>query len=172
MEGRAVVIEDGDAVEAPRLAEQLEGFRTGLRGQQDDPGDIVAATTQQHVEEEVRSVRIARRSHHNRNRLRRVLSGASGPAATRQDDVDVETAEFWGRLGQDIGLPVRITVLEEGVRAGCPASLGESMLEDVARHSAGPGEPVGTEDADPRSFSRQLRVRSSWSEQCGQSDEE
>src|SRR5262249_57742474 len=114
---------------------------------------------------------VAGGSNEDRKGRRRVLSGASGLAATRQDDVDVETAEFCSRPGQDIVLSIRITVLEDYVRAGCPASLGESMLEDVARHSARASEPVGTEDADPRSFSRQLRVRSSRAEPCGHRDE-
>src|SRR5262249_56536406 len=109
----------------------------------------------------------AGRSNHDRNRLRRLLSGASGPAATRHDEVDVETGESRGGLGQGIALLVRVAVLEDDGRARRPAAIPEGMLEDVARHPARASEAMRAQDANPRSFARPLRVGGSWSEQRG-----
>src|SRR2546422_10867519 len=116
MGGAPAVPENRDTVE-PRasLAEQLEGCRGSIRLQQDHPGDVLAATVDEHVEEEVRTIRVRGGSNDDWDCAGGLLSGASGPAAARDDDVDPATDQHCRRLCQRSAFLLRLPVVENHI---------------------------------------------------------
>ena len=116
MGGAAPVPQNGDAVE-PRasLAEQFKGCGGSVRRQQDQPRDVVAATADEHVEEEVRTIRVGGGSNHDWDYARYLLGCASGPAAARHDDGNPETYKRGRRLCQRGAFLLHLPVVENQI---------------------------------------------------------